>query len=57
MRIDMGSPTFWQRIQSTGRMVGRLPWLVRNLAVKIALRRDWPLVSRALGHTGSEYPY
>ncbi len=31
------------------RMVGRLPWFVRNLAIKYARKRRWPGAERLLG--------
>lgn len=49
--------TLSQRVASAGRMIGRLPWFVRNLGVKVALRRGWSGAHRALGHPGAEYPY
>jgi len=56
-RIDLGDLTLRERQVSTTRMIRRLPWLVRNLAVKVAVRRGWSTVPRALGHSGEEYPY
>lgn len=45
------------RVRSATRIVLRLPWFARNLAVKVAIRRRWPLVQRALRHEGSAFPY
>jgi len=39
------------------RLVGRLGYLARNVAVKLALRRDQRWAARALGHRGSHPPY
>jgi predicted O-methyltransferase YrrM len=41
----------------TARLVGRPPYFARNLAVKVALRRGWRGVCRALGHQESHPPY
>ncbi len=56
-RFDMGALSLRERLVSTARMVGRLPWFARNLTVKVALRRGWSTVHRVLGHPGGEYPY
>lgn len=45
------------RAISAARMLGRLPWFARNLAIKIAIRRGWGLTQRALRHSGAAYPY
>jgi predicted O-methyltransferase YrrM len=42
---------------STLRMLGRLGYFLRNIAVKIAMRRGWRLPQRLLGHRGPEFPY
>jgi predicted O-methyltransferase YrrM len=39
------------------RLTGRLGYFVRNLAVKLALRRGWARVCRLLGHHDSGCPY
>lgn len=56
-RIDLGDLTFRERFASAARMLGRLSWFARNLAVKISLRRGWLSVHRALGHPEAEYPH
>jgi predicted O-methyltransferase YrrM len=45
------------RVKSTARILLRLPWFARNLAVKISIRRRWTFVQRVLRHEGSAYPY
>jgi predicted O-methyltransferase YrrM/GT2 family glycosyltransferase len=45
------------RLALSAHLVGRLPYFVRNLLVKIALRRRWFGVSRLLGHGGENPPY
>jgi predicted O-methyltransferase YrrM len=42
---------------STFRMIARLAYFLRNVAVKIAMRRDWRLPQRLLGHRGPGFPY
>lgn len=39
------------------RLVGRLPYLARNLSVKVAMRRGWTPAVRLLGHRESVFPY
>jgi predicted O-methyltransferase YrrM len=34
---------------SRARMIARLPWLGRNLAIKLARRNEWRLLERSLG--------
>jgi predicted O-methyltransferase YrrM len=45
------------RIKSSARILLRLPWFARNLAVKVAIRRRWPRVQRAMRHEGGAFPY
>jgi predicted O-methyltransferase YrrM len=45
------------RLSSSWRMLTLLPWFARNIAIKIAIRRRWGRVQRALGHRGPGYPY
>ncbi len=56
-RIGVGPVSLPERLASTARMVGRLPWFARNLVVKVALRRGWSTVHRALRHPGENHPY
>jgi predicted O-methyltransferase YrrM len=42
---------------SSARLLARLPYFARNLAVKVALRHGWHRVSRALGHKDEGAPY
>jgi predicted O-methyltransferase YrrM len=37
------------RALSRARMLGRLPWLVRNLGIKLARRKRWSALERLLG--------
>lgn len=46
-----------ERVASSVRMAGRLPYLARNLSIKIALRRGWDPVLPLLGHRMSCFPY
>jgi predicted O-methyltransferase YrrM len=50
-------PSFATAGRSAVRLVMRLPYFARNLAVKIALRRSWSRVPPLLGHRSPEYPY
>jgi predicted O-methyltransferase YrrM len=52
-RFRVAVPTAADRL----RIVRELPWWVRNVAVKVALRLRLTAVSRALGHEGSADPY
>lgn len=42
---------------SAARMLGRLGWFARNIAIKVAIRRGWERPLRLLGHHESGYPY
>lgn len=42
---------------SSARMLGRLVYFARNLAIKLAIRRNIPAVPALLGHRGGSYPY
>jgi hypothetical protein len=46
-----------QRALSAARQAARIGWFMRNLAVKVALRRGWERVPRLLGHHGRTFPY
>jgi predicted O-methyltransferase YrrM len=39
------------------RLAAEMPYFARNLAVKIAIRRRWTPLHRALGHPGTHDPY
>lgn len=39
------------------RLVAQTGWFLRNVLVKVALRRRWAGLARALGHEGADYPY
>ena len=56
-RFDHQPMGFMARLASATRMVARLPWFVRNVIIKVALRRQWAGVHRTLGHPGTEHPY
>jgi predicted O-methyltransferase YrrM len=43
--------------KSSAGLLLRLPWFARNIAVKIAIKRDWQWAQHALGHRGRGYPY
>jgi predicted O-methyltransferase YrrM len=45
------------RASSAARQAAQLPWFVRNVLVKIALRTNARPVARALGHDGDVFPY
>lgn len=55
-RVDLGPPRALAWAPHAARMVLRLPWFARNLLIKIALRRRWPAVHRALGHQETHCP-
>jgi hypothetical protein len=38
-------------------MLGRMPWLARNLAIKLAIREGWNVVPPLLGHRDEALPY
>jgi len=44
-------------VADRARLVGRLGYFSRNVAVKLALRRDQQWAARMLGHRGSHPPY
>lgn len=45
------------RTLSSARMVGRLPYLARNLTIKVARRQGWNALPPLLGHRMSCNPY
>jgi predicted O-methyltransferase YrrM len=45
------------RALSAGRMLARLPWLARNLTIKVALRQGWDGLPALLGHRDAACPY
>lgn len=45
------------RAVSCARMIGKLPWMARNLAIKVAHRRGWSSVPPLLGHRDTALPY
>lgn len=53
-RCEQSSPA---RLTSAIRMLRRLPWLARNLAIKIAMRRGWRSLPARLGHREAAFPY
>jgi predicted O-methyltransferase YrrM len=52
-RAELG---FSERAESGARMLARSPWLARNLAVKIAIRRGWMSALPLLRHEGTAFP-
>jgi predicted O-methyltransferase YrrM len=42
---------------SAFRMLTKLPWLARNLTVKLAIRRGWRSIPLLLGHAGPGQPF
>jgi hypothetical protein len=38
-------------------MLSRLPWLTRNIAIKLAIRRGWKALPAILGHREATFPY
>jgi predicted O-methyltransferase YrrM len=54
-RAGSASPT--QAALSSVRMLRPLPWMVRNLLIKLAVRRGWKRVVRVLGRTDSACLY
>ena len=40
-----------------GRMLAKLPYLARNLAIKVAMRRGWDALPPLLGHRSPGAPY
>jgi len=51
------SPSIGVAGSTSARLLIQLPYFVRNLAVKVAVRRGWQRLSRLLGHSGDELPY
>jgi hypothetical protein len=45
------------RCKSRVRMLARLSWFARNIAIKLWMRRGWHRLPRLLGHSGPEHPY
>jgi len=45
------------RLLSGVRMIGKLPWMARNLTVKVALRRNLRAAAVLLGHRSRAMPY
>lgn len=56
-RLRKAHTTRADRIRASARMLSRLPWFIRNLGVKVAIRRRWSLLQRILRHEGSAFPY
>jgi predicted O-methyltransferase YrrM len=52
-----GRQTMPTRIHSCIRMLGKVPWLARNLAIKVAVRQGWNSVPPLLGHRDTAFPY
>ena len=52
-RFRLARPSVADRL----RIIGELPWWLRNVAVKVALRLRWARLTRALRHEGSADPY
>jgi predicted O-methyltransferase YrrM len=52
-RLEPGCPTVADR----ARVLGELPWWVRNLVVKVLLRLRLYAVARLVGHAGADDPY
>ena len=52
-RLQQARPTVADRL----RVLGELPWWVRNLVVKVLLRLRLRPVAQALGHRGSADPF
>jgi predicted O-methyltransferase YrrM len=50
-------PSATTAVVSSARLLARLPYFARNLAVKVALRQGWHRVSRSLGHKDKEPPF
>jgi predicted O-methyltransferase YrrM len=44
-------------VENGARMLGRTPWLVRNVAIKLALRKGWSAIPPLLGHHEAAAPY
>jgi hypothetical protein len=51
------TPSLAGRLWSSLRMLVKLPWFVRNLMVKIAIRQGWRTVPALLGHHGRPFPF
>jgi predicted O-methyltransferase YrrM len=45
------------RAASALRMLEKVPWLARNLAIKLAIRRGWRSLPPLLGHREAAFPY
>jgi len=45
------------RAASAVRMLAKTPWLARNLAIKVAMRRGWRPLPPLLGHREATFPY
>jgi predicted O-methyltransferase YrrM len=52
-----GRQTTLACLGSSIRMLGKVPWLVRNLTIKVAIRRGWSSVPSLLGHRDTAFPY
>jgi predicted O-methyltransferase YrrM len=52
-----GRQTTTGRVGSSIRMLGKVPWLLRNLAIKLAIRQGWRSVPPLLGHRDTAFPY
>ena len=52
-RFRLASPTLGDRL----RILREMPWWLRNVTVKVALRLKAPGFARALGHDGPADPY
>jgi predicted O-methyltransferase YrrM len=51
------APSRRAAVVSSLRLVARLPYFGRNLAIKVAMRRNWRRVSLVLGHAEDGFPY
>lgn len=51
--FEKSRPSFGDRL----RMLGPLPWFLRNLVVKVLLRARWQRLARVLGHRGEADPF
>ena len=52
-----GEQSLQARVASCARMFRKLPWLGRNLTIKMAFRLGWRSILPLLGHRGSMMPY
>lgn len=52
-----GRQTAAARANSEMRMLAKVPWLARNLLIKVAMRQGWRSVPALLGHREAAFPY